>query len=272
MSYPATVFNVMIASPGDVAEERNVALEIILKWNYKNSHERGIVLLPIGWENSSAALMEKTEDGFKTAQDVINIQVLSKADLMIAIFWTRIGTKTNNAVSGTVEEIEKHVQSGKPAMLYFSDKPHNPSKIDKKQYGQVEKIRRKYQKQSYYFPFVSVEEFKEKFSHQLDLTVNQYPLFKNESGQGNNAFVKETLSEINKTSQYPHLSKEATMLLLEAASGSDGNFTAYGVLAGFFVQANNINFVQNNKNAKEEVKWRAVIKELIEGNLNRTCW
>jgi len=59
----------------------------------------------------------------KPAQEFINEQVLEKADLLIAIFWTRIGTPTSEHASGTVEEIEKHIDSEKTTMIYFSSQP-----------------------------------------------------------------------------------------------------------------------------------------------------
>jgi hypothetical protein len=36
------------------------------------------------------------------------------------MFWTKLGTATGVAASGTVEEIDRFVAAGKPAMLYFS--------------------------------------------------------------------------------------------------------------------------------------------------------
>ena len=36
MSYEALVYNVMIASPSDVNEERRTIREAIFEWNYKN--------------------------------------------------------------------------------------------------------------------------------------------------------------------------------------------------------------------------------------------
>src|SRR5438105_3702011 len=49
------------------------------------------------------------------------------------MFWTKIGTSTGIAESGTVEEINQFVAAGKPAMLYFSSRPIDPNKIDLKQ-------------------------------------------------------------------------------------------------------------------------------------------
>src|SRR5882757_9688453 len=109
MSYNATIFNVMIASPGDVTVERNLAREAIHEWNAIHSVSRGIALMPIGWETHSHPSMEDR------AQGVLNKQILNEADLLVAMFWTRIGTPTGEAVSGSVEEIERHISAGKSA-------------------------------------------------------------------------------------------------------------------------------------------------------------
>ncbi len=55
------------------------------------------------------------------------------------MFWTKIGSSTGVAESGTVEEIDLFVAAGKPALLYFSSRPINPDKIDLKQ---IKKLRR----------------------------------------------------------------------------------------------------------------------------------
>ena len=48
MSYTATVFKVMIASPSDVSPERAVVRERLAEWNIVNSDSKKTVLLPIG--------------------------------------------------------------------------------------------------------------------------------------------------------------------------------------------------------------------------------
>jgi hypothetical protein len=96
MSYSANVYNVMIASPGDVAKEKQLAREVVLKWNDLHSKQTKIVLLTISWEtHSSPELGDRP-------QAIINKQVLKDADLLIGIFWTRIGTPTGKAESGTL--------------------------------------------------------------------------------------------------------------------------------------------------------------------------
>ena len=48
MSYNAKVFNIMIASPEDVACERSIFRDVVYEWNAVNSEARNIVLLPVG--------------------------------------------------------------------------------------------------------------------------------------------------------------------------------------------------------------------------------
>ena len=53
-------------------------------------------------------------------QALINSQLLDRADIVIGLFGSRLGSPTSSAVSGTVEEIERANSGGKPVHLYFS--------------------------------------------------------------------------------------------------------------------------------------------------------
>ncbi|MDZ7597918.1 MAG: hypothetical protein U5J82_06450 [Desulfobacterales bacterium] len=76
------VFNVMIASPGDVASERNIIREMLYEWNAAcDSAVREIVLLPVGWESHSSPEMGKRP------QEIINHQILDKCDLLVVPFF-----------------------------------------------------------------------------------------------------------------------------------------------------------------------------------------
>lgn len=67
-------------------------------------------------------------------QKLINQRLLVDCDLLIGVFWTRLGSPTGNEASGTVEEIHRHLNAGKPAMIYFSSKPVAPESLDREQY------------------------------------------------------------------------------------------------------------------------------------------
>ena len=60
-------------------------------------------------------------------QEAINAQIVRDSDVLIGMFWTKIGSNTAVAEFGTVEEIDQFIAAGKPAMLYLSDRPIEPS-------------------------------------------------------------------------------------------------------------------------------------------------
>jgi hypothetical protein len=78
-------------------------------------------------------------------QDAINQQLVEQCDLLLGMFWTKLGTDTGVAASGTVEEIDQIVASHRPAMLYFSRRPIDPMKIDHGQYARL----REFQNETY---------------------------------------------------------------------------------------------------------------------------
>jgi hypothetical protein len=166
MSFQANVLKVMIASPGDVAQERAIVTEELLRWNDANTSARQIVLLPVKWETHSTPQLGAP------AQAIINEQLLDDVDIMIGIFGTRIGTPTEEYISGSVEEIKKHVAAGKTAKVYFSDVPVSPSGVDPEQYASVQKFREECQKGGLFATYKTLEQFKTDFSHHLDLEMN----------------------------------------------------------------------------------------------------
>ena len=44
MSYQATVYKVMIASPGDVASERSIVREVLTEWLYRDRARQNVIL------------------------------------------------------------------------------------------------------------------------------------------------------------------------------------------------------------------------------------
>jgi hypothetical protein len=113
MAYQATIYRVLIASPSDVTKERGTIPDVINSWNATNSEDFGVVLLPVMWETHS------TPEMGDRAQAIINRQLVFNCDILICTLWTRIGTHTGVAESGTIEEIEEFKNTGKPVLIYF---------------------------------------------------------------------------------------------------------------------------------------------------------
>jgi len=51
LGYPADVKKVMIASPGDVYQERRVIRDVVDEWNTIHAEDRHVVLMPVGQGN-----------------------------------------------------------------------------------------------------------------------------------------------------------------------------------------------------------------------------
>ncbi|HEY6873252.1 MAG TPA: OST-HTH/LOTUS domain-containing protein [Geobacteraceae bacterium] len=166
MSFDATVYRILIASPGDVGEERNVIPEIINEWNAVSAVTSKKVLMPIKWETHSSPLLGDRPQG------VINNQVVKDCDLLVGLFWTRIGTHTGVAVSGTAEEIEQFVASGKPVMLYFSQTPVDPDKIEIEQFSTLRNFKEKMRLKGLTESYSGIHDFRHKFSRQLGININ----------------------------------------------------------------------------------------------------
>ncbi len=133
--FKATTFSVLIASPGDLAEERLAATEAIHEWNALHSAAEGVVLLPVKWETHAVPTA-----GVRP-QEAVNRQLVDHCDILVGMFWTKLGTSTGVAESGTVEEIDQFVAAKKPALLYFSERPISPGKIDIDQHQKLKEFK-----------------------------------------------------------------------------------------------------------------------------------
>jgi hypothetical protein len=237
MSYEAKVFNVMIASPGDVGSERAIIRDVIFEWNSVHSKSRNIVLLPVGWESHSSPEMGATP------QEIINNQILDKCDFLVGVFWTRTGTgtPTTEYASGTVEEIEKHIATDKPAMLYFSSQPVVMDTVDPEQFSELSKFKKSCQSRGLYEGFDSQSDFKEKFYRHLQLKVNEHSLFQ----LGSNDLISSEVIESN--TAIPKLSNEARILLKEASQDRDGTIMSLSYMGGDDVQTNGKNLVSTQE-------------------------
>lgn len=163
MAYEAKVFRVLIASPSDVDEEREIAVKTIQEWNDLNSPERRIVMLPLRWETHSAP-----EYGTRP-QEVINRQIVDHCDILIGIFWTRIGSPTGVSDSGTLEEIERVAGQGKTVMLYFSQIKKDPNSIELEQLQKLREFKEKTFPKALVESFSSQIEFRDKLAKQIEI-------------------------------------------------------------------------------------------------------
>lgn len=100
---------------------------------------------------------------------------MKDADILVGILWTRLGTPTGEAESGTVEEIGEFVANGKPVLLYFSSVPFVPDSVDSEQYRRLKEFKESVRSQGLVFDFHSVLELRDLLYRHLNSTVHDLP-------------------------------------------------------------------------------------------------
>lgn len=167
MAFPATVFQVFVASPGDVQAERQAVQEVLQAWNAVHARDLQAVLLPLPWESHA------TPEMGDRPQAIIK-QIGSHADMLVGIFWTRLGTPTGQASSGTAEEIQEFRREGKPVLLYFSSVPVALDSIDQEEYTRLREFKRLCQQEGLTSSYSSVGEFRDLLHRHLLEVVREH--------------------------------------------------------------------------------------------------
>lgn len=249
MAYQATVLNVMIASPSDVIEERQLVRDAIYEWNAIHSKQFGVMLNPVGWENNVAPQMGSRP------QEIINKSILNDSDILIGIFWTRLGSPTGKYVSGTVEEIAKHCEKNKLASIYISKKSYPPN-IDLQQLQFLRDQTQIWLKEGLLEFYDNHSNFKQKIKDHLSIQIQ------------NNEYVQSILTNVlpsstqnvanPKTTIEP--TEEMVQILLNAGDAeSQIHFRRY--LGGQSLFVGNLNLDLDK--ARELAKWEDALNELV---------
>lgn len=247
--YKATVIETFIATPGDVEKEREIIRNVITEWNRINSKSRGIVLKDLGWENDVYSSFSASRP-----QESINEQILGHSDLLIGVFWTRIGTSTGGYISGSVEEITKHIMEDKPVLLFFSSMPIKPESLDQTQYSKLLEFKNECAKKGLYNEYNTAEEFTECFRNQLGLLMNKEPKILE--------LIENNENSINDNEHKVQLSKKSAQLLKEISQDANGHLVAIMTLRGYQVQTNNKNFGGDRTEVRKNAEINSIIEEL----------
>jgi hypothetical protein len=165
MPQEGLIFRILVASPSDCIQERKLIPEVIYSWNAATSFLSAAIIEPVMWETH--AIPELGD----RPQALINKQLVKKCDILVGTFWTRLGTDTGKAESGTVEEIEEFRKENKPVLLYFSSVPVVPESIDHNQYEALSKYKKKFEKDGIIFKYDSVGSLREQFQRHLSSTM-----------------------------------------------------------------------------------------------------
>lgn len=260
--YNANVIEVLIASPSDVKEERQLVKDSLYKWNAIHSKKENIILKSLCWEDNVYSSFE-----CDYPQENINKQILKDADILIGIFWTRIGTPTPKHPSGSIEEIKEHIDSDKPTMLFFSNAEIKPNQIDKEQYENLQNFKQECFKRGIATEYESKDNFSDKFEHQLGLLINNKIIPKISSNQPpisqNIQKTTETQAHIIKQSisQNNELSDLEKIILKEMSQDKNGYLLHIKTLGGEHIQTNGKGWDLKDK-PREVADFESSIEEL----------
>lgn len=247
MPFDATALNVMLASPSDVLEECNALVAELHRWNALHSVDKKVVLLPVRWSTHSYP------DLTGRAQKAINEQVLSLADLLVAVFWTRLGTPTGVEESGTVEEIKEHVKAGRPAMLYFSKRPAALESLDLDQYKKLLDFRAEMESQGLVYYYESIAQLVTDFQGHIHRQACKF----SEKGDAD-----ETPGQKVHT---PPLTEDERVMLKAAAQGN-GHIVHAKTLGGDHFSAGKQGLGERG-NHREAARWKAALLGLEDSGL-----
>ena len=156
---------VLIASPGDTMEERAAAAFELNRWNAARAQRDGVTLIPWLYERNAVPLMGGHP------QSIINSQAVDRADVVIAIFDTRLGTRTAEAVSGTAEEIERAIAAGKRVHIYFSGEDIKRDRFDAAQFEALEAFRKSLEPRGLLGRYSSPEDLASQVRDALELDI-----------------------------------------------------------------------------------------------------
>jgi hypothetical protein len=162
------LFQILLASPSDVVEEQALVEGAIKDWNVQHGDSAQARVELMNWRTHA-----HPESG-KRAQALINRQFADRADIVLAIFWRRLGSPTGKAPSGTVEEIERAQGRGKKVMVYFSQRPGMEKEpLDSREQARMERFRRKLGRNTLYGIYGSEREFEIAVRKDLALVMRE---------------------------------------------------------------------------------------------------
>lgn len=163
----------LIASPGDVTKERDICEEVFDELNREIGDILGFRFESVRWEKDTHAGCGDY------VQDVINQQFEDRYNLVIGIMYSRFGTPTPVAGSGTEEEFDNAYEKWKAGeiddiLFYFNLASIPQNILDTKQFEKVQEFKERLKGlKIYYKEYDGVDNFKSFLKQELSIYVRQ---------------------------------------------------------------------------------------------------
>ena len=136
-------YRCILISPSDVAPERDRLSEMIERWNAHIGKALDTRVSLVKWESNAVP------DSERPPQASLNAQVVDDSDFGIAVFWSRIGTPTDAADSGSVEEVRRLSERGARVLVYFGTAAVPQSALVDDQFQRLQKFKADFRKRAF---------------------------------------------------------------------------------------------------------------------------
>ncbi len=248
--YDARVHEVLFSAPSDVTDEIEAARRVADEWNRTHGRSKSSLVIIKHWSTDSYPASGKP-------QEVLNNQLLRNADIVVAVFWARAGTPTCESDSGTLEEIERQIAAGKHVMVYFLDKPINPSKLDMDQAAQVQTIKTRLGESVLYATVATTQEFEKELTRHIALLLSNAQSIETIIANASAPDAKQIARNI---------SRGARDLLTSAVTSTSAHLVVVASSNGYCIYADNLNLV-SDQSRREIAKAKRALQELVSSEL-----
>jgi hypothetical protein len=160
-----TLYRVFLAAPSDVTDESIVVEGLLRDWNLQHGQEFKARVELVHWRTHTHPATGRRP------QALVNKQAFDACDVVVAIFWSRFGTPTGRAASGTEEEIRRGIQQRKPVLVYFSNRPAPGQKPA--EHSRIEKFKKRFGQKALFGSYSSVSAFEEALRNHLAFTMHE---------------------------------------------------------------------------------------------------
>ncbi len=186
---------ILLASPGNLSEDREKVSEIVKYINLDNGQREGFVAEIVSWETHSRPAAGEYP------QAVLNDQFPDDIDIFVGMMGTYFGTPTKHWGSGTEEEFriayERWEKTKTPEiMFYFSDAMLSLSQIDPEQLSKRNSFRKSLGELGvYYFVYSDITEFQFDLHNHISAAIHEV-LKGKEIGRSEEAIPQESASSL----------------------------------------------------------------------------
>ena len=168
-------YRCILISPSDVALERDRLSQMIERWNAHIGKALDTRVSLVKWESNAVP------DSERPPQASLNAQVVDDSDFGIAVFWSRIGTLTDAADSGSVEEVRRLSERGARVLVYFGTAAVPQSALVDDQFKRLQKFKEDFRKRAFVSTYEDPNDLIEQV--QLHLTSLVAELLQKDRGQ-----------------------------------------------------------------------------------------